>query len=292
MKETLRAWLGRVGRYEPVWRLYRLLNFFAACLAEPSIQAAKARASDEDAAYAKGLSPTLAVLYGPFKGMRYPSAHATGSTLVPKILGCYERELHPVIDRILARDYSDIIDIGCAEGYYAVGLGTRLRAATIHAFDVDARARRLCTEMARHNGIEDRLRMGSLCDERVLLGLKLGHRALVISDCEGYEARLFTPRVAAFLRSHDVLIEVHDAHDPDLPQSLRERFASTHDVTVVTSVDDRQKPHLYQFADIASFDSKTRRRLLSEGRAGLMEWLYFTPKQSALEHERLLVAGG
>ena len=46
-----------------------------------------------------------------------------GSVLIPKLLGSYEQELQPLLQRLAAQNYSEIVDIGCAEGYYAIGLG-------------------------------------------------------------------------------------------------------------------------------------------------------------------------
>jgi hypothetical protein len=46
--------------------------------------------------------------------------HAVGSALAPKLIGSYEAELHPIFDRIFRKPYKRVIDIGCAEGYYAV----------------------------------------------------------------------------------------------------------------------------------------------------------------------------
>jgi hypothetical protein len=37
----------------------------------------------------------MTVRSGPFQGMRYPGAEAAGSALIPKLLGSYQRELHP-----------------------------------------------------------------------------------------------------------------------------------------------------------------------------------------------------
>ena len=101
---------------------------------------------------------------------------------------------------------------------------------------------------------------------------------MIVSDCEGYEAHLFTPRVAAFLARHDLLIEVHDAGDPELAHTLRARFEASHRITALDSIDDRRKLRTHLFAELAPYDSRTRRRLLSEGRAGVMEWLYLTPR--------------
>jgi len=279
MKEDLRAWLGAAGRYAPVGQLFGFMNVMAKVLAEPEVQARRERTERDDEALARELSPQLEVLHGPFSGLGYVRARSAGSALLPKILGCYERELHTVIERIVRNDYSDIVDIGCAEGYYAVGLGMRVPRATVHAFDTSPRARRLCAELAERNGVASRLKLGESCDEGALLALELGPRALLMSDCEGYEARLFTPRLAAHLARHDVLIEVHEQHDPELSRVLQSRFAPTHDITVVESVDDRRKLRVYDFQELAQYDARTRLRIVSEGRAGAMEWLYCASRQ-------------
>ena len=63
----------------------------------------------------------VAVRSGPFQGMRYLDEIVWGS-VTPRWLGCYEWELHGAVRQILDRGYKTIIDVGCAEGYYAVGL--------------------------------------------------------------------------------------------------------------------------------------------------------------------------
>src|ERR1700683_867887 len=60
------------------------------------------------------------VQQGPFRGMILSDA-VSGSHL-PKLLGSYEAELYPVVDVILQRPYRLVIDVGCGEGYYLVGL--------------------------------------------------------------------------------------------------------------------------------------------------------------------------
>jgi hypothetical protein len=84
------------------------------------------------------------VLSGPFKGMKYPNLEAFGSCIYPKILGSYERELHDTLNSISNTRYSEIIDVGCAEGYYAVGLSLQHPEARVYAYDIDETARRLC----------------------------------------------------------------------------------------------------------------------------------------------------
>ena len=72
---------------------------------------------------AEELLPILAekVALGPFAGMVYSSETVEGCT-IPKLLGCYEQELHPVLDRMKNTGFDKILNIGCAEGCYAIGL--------------------------------------------------------------------------------------------------------------------------------------------------------------------------
>ena len=71
---------------------------------------------------------------GPFKGLRYVDS-AMGSTLGPKLLGTYEKELNHIVERIIARAYGTVVNIGAGEGYYAVGLATRMPDSRIICFE-------------------------------------------------------------------------------------------------------------------------------------------------------------
>jgi hypothetical protein len=281
MNEAIKRCLGRAGGNPAMWLIYRGLNragqFITRCLGYPYHSARLFRLAADDARLATQISPALTVLAGPFRGMRYPRAQSAGSTLVPKLLGSYERELHAVVESLVQQQYSCVVDIGCAEGYYAVGFAMRLPRATILAFDTDPQACALCLEMARLNGVTDRVKVGALCDEATLLGLPLGDRALVISDCEGYEITLFSAPVAAALARHTLLIEVHDFFDEDLGEELQRRFAKTHHLSVIPGIDDRRKANGYANVALEPYSMAMRRRLLAERRGFIMQWFLLTP---------------
>ena len=97
--------------------------------------------------------PDRIVRNGPFQGMRYPFLRAVGSSLFPKLCGSYESELHQVVERCLEKEFSMVLDIGCAEGYYAVGFALRQPTATVYAYDISQNARSLCAAMAEMNGV-------------------------------------------------------------------------------------------------------------------------------------------
>lgn len=222
--------------------------------------------------------PDISVKHGPFKGMKYPEKKSVGSALIPKLLGSYEREIQPIIEQICSTPYSEVVDIGCAEGYYAIGLAMQIKTAKIFAYDTNEEAIRLCRKMAQINLVSERLVVGSFCDANTLRSVPFTNKALIISDCEGYEKELFTEEIVPFLSRHDLLIEIHDFLDIEISSLIRNRFQDTHLITAVQSIDDITKAHSYHYKELQGYDLATRKVLLAEGRPSIMEWFYMTPR--------------
>jgi hypothetical protein len=225
--------------------------------------------------------PDLTVRHGFFRGLRYRHVkHLTGA-LFPKLLGTYEREVHPVLEQICRQNYTEIVNIGCAEGYYAVGLALRMPRVRVFAFDTNPEARRLCQEMASLNGVGDRVILGSFCDPEILKSIRFTGRALIVSDCEGYEKLLFTPEIVKLLAPHDIFIEVHDGVDINISTLLRNRFEPTHRIESILSLDDIQKAKTYSYPELEKYDLAGRKILLGEWRPHVMEWLFIQSRNPA-----------
>lgn len=224
------------------------------------------------------ISPNLAVLHGPFAGMRYPVLQSFGSSFPPKIIGSYERELHHLIEKFCRENYTEIIDIGCAEGYYAIGLAMRIKTAKVYAFDSNSEAIESCKLMAEINNVSDRIVLGTYCDEQVLSSLRFAKKALIISDCEGFEKKLFTRKIASILADHDLLIEIHDFIDNEISTTIRANFHQTHTISSIRSISDDDKVNSYHYDEINGFNEVGKRRLLAERRSTIMEWYYLTPR--------------
>lgn len=282
LKEVGKSIVARTAMNPVTWPLYRACGRVSEAFARIYGHARFVREGYERneilRRLAQELFPDFTVENGPFKGLRYPPTGSYGSVLLPKLLGSYESELHPVLEELLANEYSAIVDIGCAEGYYAVGLGIRLAQADVYAFDTDSRARRLCGELATANGINGRLHVDGFCDKTTLTSLALGRKALIVSDCEGYERSLFTSEIAAVLAKDDLIIEAHDFIDIEISSQLRSAFATTHRIRSIKSTDDIEKAHTYQYGKLNGYDNKTRRLILAERRPAIMEWLVMTSK--------------
>ncbi len=177
---------------------------------------------------------------GPFKGVRFGGESVWGG-IAPYLVGSYECELHETIEALVAKGYRTVIDIGCAEGYYAIGLAVRLEEAEVFAFDIDPRARSVCSATAAANGVASRVHVRGACDTHTLEAV-VQPGALVVVDCEGAELELLRPDLVPGLCEADLVVELHDFVDPSISGEIIKRFSPTHDIHLidVTSRDPRQ----------------------------------------------------
>ena len=209
-----------------------------------------------------------AVLGGPFAGMRYVD-QSVGSGWFPKILGRYESELHETVYQIIREGYATIVDIGCAEGYYAVGMALKCPAAQIVAFDIDADAQRLCSQLAHENHVADRVTVRGGCSANALNGLAGLERVVVICDCEGAELDFLDANKVAWLRQADILVELHDFIIPGLKETLLRRFELTHSCTIL----DSKEPRIGSEPAFASLSAADQIHGLGE-RWPMMQWAW------------------
>lgn len=166
---------------------------------------------------------------GPFEGMVYP-AGGSGSLPSPKLLGCYEAELHPVFDD-LSR-YTRFVDIGCDEGYYVVGAARRHPEIEALGFDLNPHAQEACRRLATVNGVVDRVEIGGLCAPDRLAELATAG-TLVLIDIEGAEVDLLRETGGDALRSADLVVEAHHVKNVSTADAVIGLLRDTHDVTVL-----------------------------------------------------------
>jgi hypothetical protein len=171
----------------------------------------------------------LTVTKGPFIGMAYIPM-GPGIRVIPKLIGSYEEELRDVISSLLPYDFKVVINIGCSEGYYAVGMARSLHDAIIYAFDSDSKSRSDCLKMAVKNKVDNRVIIGGHCDRLILSQLPLIN-SLIICDCEGYEIELLDPQIIPDLRKTFLIVEVHDCLNPLTSNIIIQRFGDTHKVS-------------------------------------------------------------
>jgi SAM-dependent methyltransferase len=215
------------------------------------------------------------VLHGPFRGMTYPDAPSRSRSiynLAARLLGSYEAELHGVIEGAIAEGYERIVDIGCGDGYYAVGLARRMPGCAVDAFDPDPEARELCRALAAANGVGDRVAVRSAAT-LAELGTLQGQTFMKM-DCEGCELELLRPDESEFLRRSTILVELHEFRRPGMTEEVLARFPATHHVLVI----DIQPRSVDNYPEAASLGASTAEFVLSEHRHGRVRWALLTPK--------------
>ena len=210
------------------------------------------------------------VVRGPFKGLRYSERIAQERNQVHRLVGSYENELYDWCEEIIARQYPMLLDIGTADGFYAVGFAQRMPDTRIIGFDTDRWARAATRELAEENGVGN-VEVLSMCSPD-WLHRNLKPDTLIFSDCEGYEMVLFNPNLLPDLLDCDMVIELHERPAPGVEVAIRERFAGSHEIRMVTYRDH----DLADFPELEVIEPELRAKAISEGRGGPQNVLFLT----------------
>jgi hypothetical protein len=221
----------------------------------------------------------LTVQAGPFSGMVYPRfAVERGELVVAQLLGSYEREIAPAIQRAIDRRFEQYVDIGASDGYYAVGFAWSVPSSSVYAYEMNPFPARVCRRLAFENGVESRLRLLGECRVEDLLTLP-ERPSFVLCDAEGAEARLMDPAAVPLLRSASLVVELHAFAVPDVEDVIRRRFSPTHTIDVVRSEPRYigEFPALMEVPDVTYID---RQVALAEFRPYPMAWAVMEPRHA------------
>ncbi len=212
--------------------------------------------------------------------MRHPAREVgSGKGIGARILGTYEMELWEIVADLCDRPHDGIVNIGAAEGYYAIGLALLKPNSRTVAFEADPEIAACLHANVRLNGVEERIRLADLCtldDLRAeLTGL---HQPLVLIDVEGAERELLDPaKIPALVRS-EVLVEIHDFAGPEIGAEIAARFQPTHQLTEVwtrnRTVHDIPPGVFHWLSHLLPGHGV---RFLDEGRGTRMRWFHLRP---------------
>lgn len=215
------------------------------------------------------------VIYGPFSGLKYASFEAYGSKLMPKLIGTYEHELHHLIENLSKRkSYSIILDIGAAEGYYAVGLARIFKNSRVIAFETSAIARKLIKEMALINNVASSIQIEGECTIETLNSNLNEHHGLIICDCEGQELLLLDTEKIPKLFNYDIIVELHDYSYCGLTvtEVIKKRFEKSHSFNFINI--QRNKP----IGHLKNFKKEDILKIADESRAYSVGWAFLEAK--------------
>jgi hypothetical protein len=218
------------------------------------------------------------VASGPFRGMHYDGQHVFGAPMA-KLLGTYEMELHSRLFSLLERGFGRLINVGGAEGYYAIGIARNWRVREVIVFELSPRGQEIISKLARENGVTESISINGKCSEQHLyeiLSEKSGD--LLIIDVEGDEIELLTQRVIGKACKSTFVVEAHDFVLPGCTERLRERLEGSHHVQIVYS----QERTIADFPCDIRIPGRAKLRFMNEGRPGRMSWVIASPREGAV----------
>lgn len=212
---------------------------------------------------------------GIFAGMTYVEA-ATEGALVARLLGVYEAELHPHLEALIGDGVECVIDVGCAEGYYAVGLAYRFPTLQVYAHDISERARAACAKLAARNHVSDRVIIGGEFGPRDFEAFAT-RNTLVLVDAEGAEVDILDPALSPALAGMKIVVETHNVFRATARETMLKRFEPTHEIVEV-----RTRPKAFDPPPWLDKLSELDILLATwEWRARLTPWLVMTPRKTA-----------
>jgi hypothetical protein len=222
------------------------------------------------------------VLSGPFKGMHLSLTPVSNRNLLGYLLGTQEAELHDVVRRVIVRGYPRIINVGAADGYYAIGFLQQMPRTKVTAFEGADEHHAGLMQAAALNGVTARFALKGFCHPNDL-GAELAELegpTLVLADIEGGELDVLDPAKVARLSDVDILVETHDAFVPNCTAKLIVRFSRSHNIEQIVA----RPRSLADFPaaiipELSKFMPRTAVELMNERRTGTQMWLYLTAKR-------------
>ncbi len=214
----------------------------------------------------------LKVQSGPFEGMALSPRVSWGDgDLLSKLIGSYEAELHSVVAEVIRMRYKRIVNVGCAEGYYAVGFATKMPTCEVVAFDSSKLARSICERAASLNLVQNRVTVLNQCSISAL-EQQLCHPdpVFLFVDCEGDELHLLSPAAIPRLRMTDMVIECHNFIREGTTTAICDRFSSSHQIRWIYE----ESRMLSDFPILKNMSSLDRAIASCEFRPAGINWLY------------------
>ena len=217
------------------------------------------------------------VHYGPFKGLVLGKTLWGTTDRASMILGLYEQEVLNSIVR-LPKKYKFFIDLGAADGYYAIGVLKNQFFSKSFCFEMSEKGRQIIQENAELNHVEKDITIHGVATKdfyKLIPNINLSHSVMLV-DIEGAEFDLFDYECLKTFRKSIIFIELHESlvkNGLNKKNKLIENAKHFFKVSELTTT----ARDLSCFQELKDLNDNDRWLICSEGRDKLMTWLRLDP---------------
>jgi hypothetical protein len=194
--------------------------------------------------------------------------------IASKIYGFYENKIQQKLKDIKK---PILIDIGAADGFFAVGSLKSKICHFCYAFEETRKSRENLYTTAEINGVKNNLSiMGAVTKDNFfsLLPTKIDFsKATILCDIEGGEFNFFTDEILKKLKNSNIIVEIHKNKN-NLEIDLLKRIKKYFNVSVII---DNEKS-FENILELHSLNDIDRNLILCEGRSYIGKWWHLSPK--------------
>jgi hypothetical protein len=220
------------------------------------------------------------VLHGVFKGMKLSDKVWWGKyDIANKLFGQYEAH---VVNKIIELSLQNnlFIDIGAADGYFAIGMVYSGFFEKAICFEISEKGRLVIEENASVNNVSKKIIINGIANsEEIDKIISKNDTAVVLIDIEGAEFDLLTYDFLYKLRNCTIIIELHDTFISGLFDRRQKLFSRASQFFNLNYI-KRSSPEINSFSELNNLNDSSRFLLFSEGRPNMMDWVCFSPKKT------------
>ena len=219
------------------------------------------------------------VAHGIFKEMKLnKNIYWSKYDLITHILGVYEEHILDQLVKFSNLNNKIFIDIGAADGYFAIGSAYSGLFKKIYAFEIQKNGREVLHENAKANNCDKNIIIKSEANFNSLKEIINTEKdAVILIDIEGDEFNLLNYETLKLLSNSNIIIELHPSLVTDgykKEKDLINYAKSLFNVSLIKR--ENYNPNLYEELD--SFSDEERLIAFSEGRENNMNWLILETK--------------
>ena len=221
------------------------------------------------------------VAYGKFTGMKLnKNSYWSKNDLITQILGVYEQHILEQLIEFSKENDSVLVDIGAADGYFAVGAVYSGLFNKVYAFEIEEEGRKNLTYNSEINSCNSKIYINIEANNNSLKKIIDNNKKVVILiDIEGEEFKLLNLETISLLSKCNLIIELHPSLVPDgitKQEQLINYCKPYFDISLIRR--ENYNPNF--FGELNKFTDEERLIAMGEGRENNMSWLILKSKKN------------